>query len=89
MSERAEGRLPTSTTSQTSLPYDSGEKADLYAAAGIKDYWVMNLPHRSIEVRRDPGTGRYRGLQTYTGDNEIRPLAMPDITLRPSMVWAS
>jgi len=72
---------------ETSLPYDCGEKADLYAAAGIKDYWVINLPDRSIEVRRDPGKGRYRSLQTYTGDDEVRPLAVPEITLRPSVLW--
>ena len=74
---------------EASLSYDCGEKADLYAAAAIKDYWVINLPDRSVEVRRDPGTGRYRSLQTYTGDDEVRPLAMPEITLRPSMLWAS
>ncbi|MFH1268413.1 MAG: Uma2 family endonuclease [Planctomycetota bacterium] len=74
---------------ESSLAYDCGEKADLYAAAGIKDYWVVNLPDRSIEVRRDSGTGRYRSLQTYTGDDEVRPLAMPEIAIRPSALWGS
>jgi len=72
---------------ESSLAYDCGEKADLYAAAGIADYWVVNLPDRSVEVRRDPGTGRYRSLQTHTGDDEVRPLAVPEIGLRPSMLW--
>lgn len=74
---------------ESSLAYDCGEKADLYAAAGIKDYWVVNLPERSIEVRRDPGTGHYRSLQTYTGEDEVRPLAMPEIAIRPSALWGS
>jgi Uma2 family endonuclease len=72
---------------ETSLDYDCGEKADLYAAAGIQDYWVVNLRDRSIEVRRDPGTGRYRSLQTFTGDEEVRPLVMAGVALRPSMLW--
>jgi len=74
---------------ETSLSYDTGEKADLYAAAGIADYWVVNIPDRSIEVRRDPSGGRYRSLETFTGDDEVRPLAAPEIALRPAMLWPS
>jgi len=74
---------------ESSLAYDRGEKAELYAAAGIKDYWVINLPDRSIEVHRDPGAGRYRSLKTCSGDDEVRPLAAPEIVLRPSMLWES
>lgn len=72
---------------ESSLVYDCGEKAELYAAAGIKDYWVVNLPDRSIEVRRDPGASRYRSLQTHTGEDDVHPLAMPELVLRPSMLW--
>ena len=48
-----------------------------------------DLLDRSIEVRRDPGNGRYRSLKTYTADDEVRPLAMPEVALRPSMLWPS
>ena len=72
---------------ETSLAYDTGEKSDLYAAAGIQDYWVVSIPDRSVEVRRDPGGGRYRSLRTFTGDEEVRPLAMPEVVLPPSMLW--
>jgi Uma2 family endonuclease len=68
---------------ESTLAYDRGEKADLYAQAGIQDYWIVNLPERTIEVRRDPGPDHYRSLQTYSGDEEIRPLAFPDTVLRP------
>jgi Uma2 family endonuclease len=73
---------------ESSLKYDCGEKADLYAEAGIADYWVVNLPDRSIEVRRDPAAGRYRTLQTHRGDTELRPLRVPEIVLHPSRLWA-
>jgi Uma2 family endonuclease len=72
---------------ESSLSYDRGEKADLYAAAGIADYWVVNLPEQSIEVRRDPANGRYRTLRTYTADEELRPLCAAEIALRPAMLW--
>ncbi len=73
----------------SSLAYDTGEKAGLYAAAGVADYWVVDTAHRWIEVRRDPAAGRYRTLNTYAGDDEIHPLAAPEIALRPSLLWDS
>ena len=72
---------------ESSLKYDCGQKAELYAEAGIADYWVVNLPEQSIEVRRDPAAGRYRSLQTYLGEQEVRPLAAPEIALRPAALW--
>jgi Uma2 family endonuclease len=73
----------------TTLAYDAGEKAELYAAAGIADYWVVDIPGRAIEVRRDPVGGRYRSLKTHTGEEELHPLAFPEVALRPSTLWQS
>jgi Uma2 family endonuclease len=73
--------------SQTSLDYDRGEKADLYAAAGIADYWVVDVNAEVVEVRRDPLEGRYRALQTFSGEQEVRPLRFPEVVLRPAMLF--
>ena len=72
---------------ESSLAYDCGEKANLYSAAGIRDYWVVNLIDQVIEVRRDPLGGRYRSLQTFSGDQELRPLLVPDVALRPARLF--
>jgi Uma2 family endonuclease len=40
--------------SDSSLPYDRTYKANLYAAGGIADYWIVNLVQRQLEVYRDP-----------------------------------
>src|SRR5947209_7577198 len=40
--------------SETTLAYDRNHKAGLYAAAGIADYWIVNLVGRQLEVHRDP-----------------------------------
>jgi Uma2 family endonuclease len=72
---------------ETSLAFDRGEKADLYAAAGIADYWIVNLVDRAIEVRRTPEQGRYREVRTFAGNDAARPLAAPEATLRPAMLW--
>jgi len=83
----AEDVLLVIEVAESSLAYDCGEKADLYAEAGIEDYWVINLPERSVEVRRDPAGGHYKDITTYTGDCEVRPMAIAELALRPSMLW--
>ena len=39
---------------ETTLAYDRGHKAPLYAAGGIADYWIVNLVQRQLEIYRDP-----------------------------------
>ena len=80
----AEDVLLVIEVSDTTLAYDTGEKAELYAAAGIADYWVVDVAGQAIEVRREPVSGRYRSLKTHAGNDEVRPLATPEVALRPS-----
>lgn len=70
--------------SGTSLSYDRGEKANLYAAAGILDYWVVDLVNRQVEVFREPRPeptvrfgANYTKVPAYLPGHEIAPLAMP------------
>lgn len=44
---------------------DRGRKAELYAAAGIPTYWVVDVPALAVEVRTDPGPAGYRTLRTF------------------------
>lgn len=71
----------------SSLAYDRGEKADIYAAAGIHDYWVVNAVDWTVEVHRDPSLNGYRLLRSYAGGEKISPLALPGITLDVSALF--
>jgi Uma2 family endonuclease len=44
---------------ESSLNKDRLVKADLYAAAGVQEYWLVDLAGGLIEVRTDPVSGRY------------------------------
>jgi len=69
-----------------SLGLDRGLKARRYARAGLRDYWIVNLAERILEVRRAPGRdhGRwtYRSLDLLTADVGLSPLAAPSATVR-------
>jgi Uma2 family endonuclease len=72
----------------TSLDYDRGVKAELYADASVPDYWVVNLVDDCVEVYRDPKGGRYQSLTTHHAGEEIRPLLIPDCPLRVGLIFA-
>jgi Uma2 family endonuclease len=70
--------------SETSLTYDLNRKASLYAASGIKDYWVVDLVHRQLEVHRRPKPNSkqpfgwlYDQVQILDPSDRIAPLASP------------
>jgi Uma2 family endonuclease len=73
----------------TSLEYDRTEKMSLYAAAGIPEYWIVNLVERCVEVYREPvsptaGTAfnaRYRALRYYGLDETVQPLFEPTLEI--------
>ena len=45
--------------SDSSLLYDRRTKAALYASHGVPEYWIVDLRHRTVEVRRHPADGVY------------------------------
>jgi Uma2 family endonuclease len=69
--------------SDTTLAFDRGPKATGYARAGISDYWVLSIPERVLEVRRnpDPSTGQYQSIVRYNPDETVSPLAAPTVLI--------
>jgi Uma2 family endonuclease len=65
--------------SDTTLAFDRGPKAALYARARIADYWVLNLPERVLEAHRDPdpSAGVYKSIVHYGPDEAVSPRAAP------------
>lgn len=74
---------------RSSLHFDRGEKARLYAKSGVRDYWVVNLADRCIEVYRDPLRSRYQSLTTYPRGEQVRLLAFPDLALDVTSLFDS
>jgi Uma2 family endonuclease len=73
----------------TSLGFDRGEKADMYAEAGIGEYWVVNVNGRSVDVHREPHMGKYREVRTFTPSEFVAPRAYPQIRLSIAELFLS
>jgi Uma2 family endonuclease len=70
--------------SDTTLYYDRRPKGNLYAASGIADYWIVNIPDRQLEVYRDPVADptapfgfRYDNSVILAVGDFVTPLALP------------
>lgn len=72
----------------TSLRFDRSTKAALYARAGIREYWILNLNDRLLEVFRQPralsgnplGYG-YAQTSVYDETQTVSPEFMPDAVI--------
>jgi Uma2 family endonuclease len=74
--------------SDSTLSTDLGVKAYIYAAAGIRDYWVIDVDHRRLFVFRDPRPEpaatygfAYADQKTLGPNDTIGPLAAPQATI--------
>jgi Uma2 family endonuclease len=72
----------------SSLDYDLGEKAHLYAEAGVRDYWVVDARGRRVTVFREPKKNRYRAETTFRLGDEIPTLVFPKIVLKVDDLFA-
>jgi Uma2 family endonuclease len=72
--------------SDSTLRADRTVKASLYAAAGVAEYWIVNLREEVLEVRRQPLSDpsspvAYQSLQTLRPVDTVSPLAAPDAVI--------
>jgi hypothetical protein len=69
----------------SSLTYDRKVKFDLYARAGIGEYWIINLSDQVLEVYRQPVVvGRraaYQCAWNCCPTSALAPLAFPDVEI--------
>jgi len=68
--------------SDSTLGFDLTTKAELYARAGIVEYWVIDVAARRLIVHRDPREGLYRSVTAYREEESASPLASPGIEFR-------
>lgn len=67
----------------SSLVYDRGLKAKIYARHGVQELWVVDAATRSTWVHRRPvEDGNWGSIELASSDAELSPTALPDITVR-------
>ena len=68
----------------SSLALDREHKSSLYARARLREYWIVNLVERVVEVYREPAPDAtafygwaYRSIERLHAERSVTPLAAP------------
>lgn len=64
-----------------SVRHDLTAKAKIYARAGIREYWVLDLVRRRLHVLREPVGGAYQQHMEFDEAGTVTPLARPELSL--------
>ena len=79
-------RHPTSAAlvvevADSSLDYDLGDKAALYADSDVLEYWVIDLVDDVIHVHHDRVEGRWTSITRHARTEPVWPLAVPSVAV--------
>jgi Uma2 family endonuclease len=66
----------------SSLDYDRGHKAKIYAALGVRDYWVIDAVSLTTRVYRGPSQGGYLGVTDVAATEMLTPMLVASLSLR-------
>jgi Uma2 family endonuclease len=66
--------------SDTSLRFDTKIKLQLYAEAGVREYWILDIQHTVLMVLTEPVEGEYRKQEIFRRGQTICPKALPHVS---------
>jgi Uma2 family endonuclease len=65
----------------TTLRLDRRIKIPLYARAGVREVWLVDLTTAQLEVHRESLGDRYRNVGVLSRGEHVSPQAFPDLSL--------
>lgn len=70
----------------TSVDFDKETKKQIYAKAGIIEYWVIDLNKRELIVHRSPNRDDYNSIE-YLTTGSISLLAFTDVSISINKIF--
>jgi Uma2 family endonuclease len=65
----------------SSLKFDLGTKARLYAETGVVEYWIVDIPNDCLFAYSDIHEGTYRTIRQLRRGDTIAPILLPECTI--------
>ncbi|HVF45291.1 MAG TPA: Uma2 family endonuclease [Pyrinomonadaceae bacterium] len=78
--------LVVEVVSPGSTMYDRTTKADTYGALGVRELWLIDETARTVEVRRQTGTGFDDG-RTFSRGERVKSAVFPALKLRVEQLF--
>ncbi len=71
----------------SSLEFDLGAKLELYARAGIREFWVVDLTNNRVLVHRSPCDGGYESISSVDMAGTLQVAALPEVTIPVARIF--
>jgi Uma2 family endonuclease len=71
-----------------SLEVDLGVKRELYARAGVREFWIVDLTTDSVLVHRDPDNGGYRFVARLGAPESLEVQTMTGVCISVAAIFA-
>jgi Uma2 family endonuclease len=71
----------------TSLGYDRTEKADLYASAGVIEYWLADVERQRVFVHTGPMPTGYARVEIRDADDTWTSTSLPQLTVNGTDIF--
>ncbi len=78
---RPEDVLLLVEVADSSLLLDRNRKLPIYAAHGVADSWLVDLPARRVEIHRDPTPDGYRDVTAHAPGERLAVAGLDDVEL--------
>lgn len=75
--------------SDSTLEYDRDIKKNLYAGAGIAEFWLVNLRENTVERYSSPKNGSYRLAEILEGGETIKAGTVENLELQIDEILGS
>ena len=72
--------------SDSTLEFDRETKKTIYAEAGIKEFWLINLKQETIETYSDPAHGVYYQMQIYGRGETVNSRNIENLVVETNMI---
>ncbi len=73
--------------SESSMVYDHEVKLPLYAEAGLREVWLVNIPTETIERYAQPVTGHYQTTEMLGRGQTLNSTMLPDFAVAVDMLF--
>jgi Uma2 family endonuclease len=70
----------------TSIAYDTGRKATLYATFGISEYWVINAEDLTTRIHRGPTGSTFASVTDHPPSVLLTPARLPALAVELAML---
>lgn len=71
----------------SSLTTDLQEKADIYAEAGVAEYWVVDIPGKRLHIMSDSDGTTYRSIRVVVPPDQPSPACKPSASLNLAQLF--